>query len=85
MALSSPKVSVILPVLNAAPYIRAAVESILKQSFTDFELIVIDDASTDGSREILRTFSDPRLRILCHEGNKKLIATLNEGLVEARG
>jgi glycosyltransferase involved in cell wall biosynthesis/SAM-dependent methyltransferase len=79
------KVTVLLPVHNGEPYLAAAVESILAQSFADFELLVIDDGSTDRSCEIVRAYADPRIRLLRNPGNLRLIATLNRGLQEARG
>ena len=80
-----PAVSVILPVYNAAPYVEAAVQSILAQSFENFELLLIDDGSTDDSAGILRRLAgtDVRIRLIQRE-NKGLIASLNEGLALAR-
>lgn len=80
-----PAVSVILPVFNAAPYVQKAVQSILEQSFKDFELLLLDDGSTDASREIVRALAgqDGRIRLVQRE-NKGLIATLNEGLSLSR-
>lgn len=82
--LSTPAISVVLPVYNGLPYLRAAVESVLTQSFRDFELIVINDGSSDGSAELLAAFDDPRLR-LSHQENRGLAATLNIGIAQARG
>lgn len=82
---SSPKVTVLLPVFNAEPFLSESVESILGQSFTDFELLAINDGSTDRSREILAAFSDPRLVIVDNDGNRGLIYTLNHGIAVARG
>src|SRR5262245_39666795 len=80
-----PEVTVLLPSYNAGPFLRPAIESILAQSYQDFELLVIDDASTDGSQEAVATFRDPRVRFVRHEANRGLGATLNEGLRLARG
>ena len=76
-----PRVSVVLPVFNAEPYLGDAVESLLGQTLRDFELIVIDDGSTDGSRGILEGFAarDNRVRLVVRE-NRGLAATLNEGI-----
>ena len=74
-----------MPVHNGEPYLGAAIESILRQSFADFELLIIDDGSTDHSYEIARTYADPRIRLLRNPQNLRLIATLNRGLEEARG
>lgn len=81
---SSPVLSVILPVYNGLPYLRQAIESLLTQSFGDFELIVINDGSSDGSQELLETFDDPRLRIV-RQKNRGLAATLNVGIAQAKG
>ena len=81
----TPAVSVLLPVCNAVPYVEAAVRSILTQTFRDFELLLIDDGSTDGSGPILERLAaeDGRIRLLRRE-NRGLIATLNQGLALAR-
>lgn len=80
-----PKVTVLLPVYNSAPFLRKAVDSILVQTWRDFELLAIDDGSTDGSLDILRAYSDPRIRLVAHERNQGLVASLNEGLDLAKG
>ncbi|WP_378953192.1 glycosyltransferase family 2 protein [Pelosinus sp. sgz500959] len=80
-----PKVSVIMPVYNAEAYLSEAIESILGQTFVDFEFIIIDDGSTDGSLNIIKTYSDPRIVVVCNETNLKLIPTLNKGLNLAKG
>lgn len=79
-------VSVLLPVYNAGPALGRAIESILAQDEPDFELIVIDDGSTDGSRELIRKYAadDERVRPVLHERNIGLAPTLNEGLQLAR-
>ncbi|OEC44544.1 glycosyltransferase [Aeromonas sp. FDAARGOS 1411] len=78
-------ISVIMPIYNGEQYLRDAVESILAQSYTNFELICIDDGSTDGTLNILKEYAaiDSRLVIISRE-NKGLIATLNEGIVRAK-
>jgi glycosyltransferase involved in cell wall biosynthesis len=80
-----PKVTVLLPVYNSAPFLRQAVDSILAQTRGDFELLAIDDGSTDASLEILHSYHDPRLRIIQHPRNLGLVASLNEGLDLAHG
>ncbi|MEI6494712.1 MAG: glycosyltransferase [bacterium] len=79
-----PKVSVILPVYNSAHYIREAIESVLAQTFTDFEFIIIDDGSTDGTTDILKELTDPRITLINRE-NRGLVDSLNEGLAFAHG
>jgi glycosyltransferase involved in cell wall biosynthesis len=78
-------ISVLMPVYNAERYIAVAVESILNQSFTDFEFIIINDGSTDRSLDILQQYAqkDKRIRLISRE-NKGLVKTLNEGLALAK-
>jgi glycosyltransferase involved in cell wall biosynthesis len=83
--MSSPVVTVLMPVYNAQDFLREAVDSVLSQSFTDFELLAIDDGSTDGSALMLSSYSDHRIRVLSNERNIGLIGTLNRGIGEARG
>ena len=75
-----PLISVILPVYNSEKYIGDAIKSILAQSFTDFELLVINDASTDGTADIINSFSDDRLRLVTNETSLKVVKSLNKGL-----
>ncbi len=65
----TPVISVIVPMYNAEKYLRTCVDSILNQTFTDFELILVDDCSTDKTLEIAKSFSDPRIKILQTEKN----------------
>jgi glycosyltransferase involved in cell wall biosynthesis len=62
-----PEISVILPVYNSQDYIKEAIESVLKQTFKDFELIVVNDGSTDSTAEIINSFNDSRLRVLTQD------------------
>jgi glycosyltransferase involved in cell wall biosynthesis len=80
-----PLVSVIMPAYNAAAFVSAAIESVLAQTFREFELLVIEDGSTDATGELLRTFHDPRLVILPNERNLGLVTSLNRGIAAARG
>jgi len=81
----SPAVTVLMPVYNAEPFLREAIESILNQTFTDFEFLIINDGSTDGSEEIIKGYTDPRIKYYKNEQNLRLIATLNKGIGLARG
>lgn len=83
--MSSPLVSVILPVYNAEDYVQDSIQSVLYQTFTDFEIIIINDGSTDKSESKILQFTDSRIRYIKNEVNLKLIATLNLGLELARG
>jgi glycosyltransferase involved in cell wall biosynthesis len=82
-----PTLSVVMPVYNGEPYLREAVESILKQTFTDFEFIIIDDGSTDRTWQILSEYAaqDERIILRRNPENLRLIKTLNKGLALARG
>jgi glycosyltransferase involved in cell wall biosynthesis len=79
-----PSVSVVTRVYNAEAHLREAIDCVLAQSYGDFELLVIDDGSTDASPEILRSYADPRLRVVrqCNGGKN---AAAIRGLSEARG
>lgn len=81
----NPKVTVLMPVYNGEKYLREAIQSILTQTFTDFEFLIINDGSTDKSLEIIKSFHDVRIRLVSNEINLKLIATLNKGLDLAQG
>jgi len=75
-----PLLSVLMPVYNAEKFLLEAVESILNQTFKDFELVIVDDGSTDSSVDIVRSFSDPRIRLYKNEKNLGISATLNRGI-----
>jgi len=82
---SAPVVSVLMPVFNGEDFVRGAVESILRQTFRDFRLIIVDDGSTDATPAILRSFTDSRVRVLRNPRNMGIVAALNRGLTECRG
>jgi glycosyltransferase involved in cell wall biosynthesis len=85
-AAPAPRVSVVMAVYNCRPYLEAAVQSILSQTEPDFEFIIIDDGSTDGTGDDLRRLAatDQRLKVT-HAANKGLTKSLNDGLAAARG
>ena len=85
MSFEDPKVTILMPVYNGAKYIREAIESILSQTFTDFEFLIINDGSTDQSAVIIASYNDPRIRSVDNESNLGLVDTLNRGLELARG
>jgi cellulose synthase/poly-beta-1,6-N-acetylglucosamine synthase-like glycosyltransferase len=80
----TPTVSVLLPVYNGANYLSQAMDSLLKQTFTDFEVIAINDGSKDSTGEVLNAMTDPRIRVF-HQDNMGLAATLNRALSLAKG
>lgn len=81
---SCPLVSVILPVYNCEKYVGEAIDSILRQSFLDFELIITNDGSTDGSLRVIESFKDPRIRVVVQK-NMGLSWSLNNMISLARG
>jgi glycosyltransferase involved in cell wall biosynthesis len=78
--MNTPKVTVLMPVYNAERFLREAIDSILIQTFEDFEFIIIDDGSTDGSKDIVRSYIDPRIRFFENEINLGISETLNKGI-----
>lgn len=85
--MSDPLVSIVLPTYNGARYIRQSVESCLAQVFTDFELIIVNDCSTDGTAVLIEELrqKDSRIRVIHNAFNKKLPLSLNTGFEQARG
>ncbi len=79
-----PLITVVIPLYNGAQYIRRSVQSVLEQSYTDFELVVVDDGSVDRGDDIALEFTDPRLRLVRQE-NMGVSAARNKGIAESRG
>lgn len=75
-----PEVTVLMPVYNAEKYLREAIESILEQSYSDFEFLMIDDGSTDRSVKIINSYDDSRIRLVRNEQNLGIGNTLNKGI-----
>ena len=80
-----PETTVLLCVFNGADHLNEAIDSVLQQSCKDFELLIIDDGSTDGTPDIVKSIRDQRVRFIRHDTNRGLICRLNEGLEEAAG
>ncbi len=82
-----PTLSILLPNYNHSQYIGEALEAILSQSFTDFEVVLVDDASTDNSLEVIQQFMerDDRIRLIRNECNQGVVASLNRALQRAQG
>ena len=83
--LTKPKVTVLMPVYNGKKYLGEAIESILNQTFTDFEFLIINDGSTDQSTQIINSFNDLRIKLIKNEENLGLTKSLNKGLDLAKG
>jgi len=79
------RVTVLMPVYNAERYLRPAVDSILAQTFSDFEFLIINDGSSDGSRKVVESYTDPRIKLVDNPSNMGLARTLNRGLGMATG
>ena len=80
-----PAISVILPVFNGEAYLRESIDSILNQSFTDFELLIINDGSTDRSQEIINSYPDTRIKLIHNPINLGLVDALNVGIDKTCG
>ena len=78
-------ISVIIPAYNRAPTLRRAIESVLRQTVQELEVIVVDDASTDASAEIARGVEDPRVRCITHPSNRGGAVARNTGIMAAAG
>ena len=83
--MAHPKVSVLMTTYNGAAFIRDSVNSVLRQSFRDFELLVVDDCSTDETASILATYADPRLRLVRPAQNVGIVGARNLGFSECSG
>ncbi len=83
--LPAPTVSVVMPAYNGAAWIGATIDSVVVQDFSDWELVIVDDCSTDNTREFLATLTDPRITILHAETNGGPVAARNIGFAAARG
>tara|TARA_R110000782_G_scaffold120864_2_gene211897 strand:- start:2570 stop:3475 length:906 start_codon:yes stop_codon:yes gene_type:complete len=83
--MTQPKVTVLMSVLNGEDYLREAIDSILAQTFTDFEFLIIDNASTDGTAAIIASYGDARIRCIRNDSVLTLTQSLNKGLKAARG
>ena len=83
--MKSTMVSVLMPVYNGDKYLTEAIDSVLKQTFKTFELIIINDGSTDSSVKIVESYHDPRIKLIHNKENVKIVASLNKGLQLATG
>ena len=80
-----PVISVVMPVLNGEKYLKLAIESILSQSYKDFEFIIIDDGSTDKTEQIIKSYKDPRIVYIKNPSNLGLSKSYNIGIKVAQG
>ena len=80
-----PQISVVIPLFNAARYIGDTIQSVLNQTFDDFEVVIADDGSTDSSLDIVQGFRDKRIRTLTHSLNTGFSSTINRGIIASTG
>lgn len=80
-----PEISVLLPVYNAERFLAKAIDSILVQTFENWELIIVDDASTDSSLQLIEKYNDPRIVLLVNNKNRGISSSLNRAVAQARG
>ena len=85
MISDDPILSVVMPVYNGEKYLAEAIDSVLQQTFKNYELVIINDGSSDGSDGIIKNFADERIRYMTNEGNKGVAYTRNRGLQIANG
>lgn len=83
--MNQPMISVVMPAYNCAPYLQEAMDSILSQTYTDFEFVIVNDGSTDNTEAIILTYKDPRIVYVKNEKNMGLVYTLNRGIELSRG
>ncbi len=82
---ATPKVSVIISTYNRAALLPRAVNSVLTQTFQNYEIIIVDDCSPDNTQDVITAFSDPRIRSVRHETNRRQSAAINTGIANSRG
>ncbi|WP_052746042.1 glycosyltransferase family 2 protein [Sulfurovum lithotrophicum] len=83
--MNTPMISVVMPVYNGEKYLNEAIDSILHQTYTDFEFIILNDGSTDRTEEIILSYDDPRIVYVKNEENLQIVKTLNKGIALAKG
>src|SRR5476651_2363164 len=81
---ANPTITVLMPAYNAERFIGEAIASVLQQTYTDFELVIVNDGSTDSTFDIITTFNDPRI-VVVNQENMGVAAALNTGLKHAKG
>lgn len=80
-----PRVTVIIPSYNHEKYVAEAIQSVLEQSYQDFEIVIIDDGSSDSTVQIIKTFNDSRIKLFCFSKNRGATVAINRGIKEAKG
>lgn len=83
--MSTPMISVLMPVYNGEKYLKEAIDSILNQTYTSFEFLILNDGSTDKTEEIILSYNDPRIIYIKNNQNLQIVKTLNKGIKLAKG
>ncbi|MGE4511452.1 MAG: glycosyltransferase family 2 protein [Sulfurimonadaceae bacterium] len=83
--MNTPMISVVMPVYNGEKYLHEAIKSILRQTYSNFEFIILNDGSTDKTEEIILSYDDLRIRYIKNETNLQIVETLNKGISLAKG
>jgi glycosyltransferase involved in cell wall biosynthesis len=83
--LNQPKVSIVMPIYNGERFLEESLNSVLNQTFKDFELIIVNDSSTDNSLEIIKKYQDKRIKLINNKKNKGSVASYNLGLKNSKG
>ena len=81
----TPRVSVIVPTYNRADLLPRAIDSVLAQTYGSYEILIVDDCSSDGTQDVIAGFSDPRIRSFRHGRNEGKSAAINTGISHAEG
>ncbi len=81
----APRISIVIPLYNSVRWVGEMLDSVFSQTVSDFEVVITDDASSDGSAEVIRSYQDPRIRYFRHERNVGAVPNWNRGVSEARG
>jgi len=81
----SPKVSIVVPTYNRADFLPKAIQSVLNQTYRDWEMIIVDDGSTDNTEEVVKGYKEERIRYIVHKYNLGLSAARNTGIKNSRG
>ncbi len=82
---TNAKITVLMPTYNGSKHIRTSIDSVLSQTFSDFELLIVNDGSTDNTLDIITSYNDCRIRVITNERNIGITKSLNRGLAKARG
>ena len=81
--MAAPKLSVCIPVYNGAAFIKETIDSVLNQNFKDFEIVIVDNQSTDNTISIVKSYSDPRIKLFINETNIGMIPNWNKAMEHA--